>query len=207
MSDREFEAAEARAVSHAHPDDLHYLIHHADLPETGFSRLIDGALARLGRSISWAWIALMAVIVINVVMKNLFGEGRVEFEEIQWHIYAALFMLGLSVTLVTDDHVRVDLLYGGFTLRTKAWIDLLGIVCLLMPFVIMLLWYGVPFVADAIATGERSSSPAGLPLRWIIKSALVLGIGLLGLAACSRLTRIVALLFLGHAPAAKKAEA
>ncbi|QID19196.1 TRAP transporter small permease subunit [Nitrogeniibacter mangrovi] len=207
MSDREFEAAEGRAISHDHPDDLHFLIHHAELPETAFSRVVDGALARLGRSISWAWIALMAVIVINVVMKNLFGEGRVEFEEIQWHIYAALFMLGLSVTLATDDHVRVDLFYGGFTLRTKAWIDLVGIVCLLLPFVAMLMWYGVPFVADSFATAERSSSPAGLPYRWIIKSALVAGIGLLGVAACARLTRIVALLFLGRVPVAKKTEA
>ncbi|MCB1910036.1 MAG: TRAP transporter small permease subunit [Rhodocyclaceae bacterium] len=206
MSDREFEAAEARAVSHEHPDDLHYLIHHAELPDTGISRFIDRALARLGSAISWAWMALMAVIVINVVMKNLFGEGRVEFEEIQWHIYSALFMLGLSVTLASDDHVRVDLLYAGFSLRTKAWIDLLGIVCLLLPFLLVLIHYGLPFVTDAFATGERSSSPAGLPLRWIIKSMLVAGIALLGLASLSRLSRIVALLFLGHAPQIAKQE-
>lgn len=197
MTNSEFEAAEARAVSRTEPDDLQYLICHADLPETGFSRTVDRALNAMGSAMSWGWVGLMAIIVLNVAMKNLFGDGRVEFEEIQWHLYSALFMLGLSVTLVADAHVRVDLLYERFSLRTKAWIDLLGIVFLLLPFVTMLAWYAVPFVTDSFATAERSSSPAGLPYRWIIKSALLLGVGLLALAALSRLHRVVTLLFLG----------
>ena len=196
MTNSEFEAAEARAVSRTEPDDLQYLICHADLPETGFSRTVDRALNAMGSAMSWGWVGLMAIIVLNVAMKNLFGDGRVEFEEIQWHLYSALFMLGLSVTLVADAHVRVDLLYERFSLRTKAWIDLLGIVFLLLPFVTMLVWYAVPFVTDSFATAERSSSPAGLPYRWIIKSALLLGVGLLALAALSRLHRVVTLLFL-----------
>ena len=196
MTNSEFEAAEARAVSRTEPDDLQYLICHADLPETGFSRTVDRALNAMGSAMSWGWVGLMAIIVLNVAMKNLFGDGRVEFEEIQWHLYSALFMQGLSVTLVADAHVRVDLLYERFSLRTKAWIDLLGIVFLLLPFVTMLVWYAVPFVTDSFATAERSSSPAGLPYRWIIKSALLLGVGLLALAALSRLHRVVTLLFL-----------
>lgn len=198
MGKPEFEAAGQGAISHSEPDDLQYLIHHAELPVTPFSRIVDDALGRLGRAVSWAWIALMAVIVVNVVMKNAFGDGRVEFEEIQWHIYAALFMLGLSVTLAADDHVRVDLLYEGFSLRAKAWVDLLGIVTLLLPFLAMLVWYGVPFVADSFATAERSSSPAGLPLRWVIKGTLVLGVLLLALAALARLQRVAAFLFSGR---------
>ncbi len=182
------------------PDGLHHIIHHAELPETRFSRTVDRALVRMGAAISWLWLALMAVIVVNVAMKNLLGDGRIEFEEIQWHIYSALFMLGLSVTLATDDHVRVDLFYERFGLRTKAWVDLLGIVFLLMPFLVMLVWYGIPFVEDSIATAERSSSPAGLPMRWVIKSMLVAGCALLAIAALARAHRAVALLFLGHAP-------
>ena len=199
MSNLKLDAAEL-AVSDRDPDDLQYLIHHAELPVTRFSRAVDGALAGLSSATSWLWLALMAVIVVNVAMKNLFGDGRVEFEEIQWHLYSALFMLGLSATLAADDHVRVDLFYERFGLRTKAWVDLLGIVFLLLPFVVMLMWYGVPFVADSLATAERSSSPAGLPYRWVIKSLLVAGCALLGLAALARLHRAAALLFLGHAP-------
>lgn len=200
MSKPRFEAAEARAVSHAEPDDLQYLMHHATLPDTRFSRVVDGALRALGRAMSWMWLALMLVIVLNVTMKNVFGDGRVEFEEIQWHIYSALFMLGLSVTLVNDEHVRVDLLYEHFSLRTKAWIEFFGIVGLLLPFAAMLFWYAVPFVVDAFETAERSASPAGLSHRWVIKSALLAGVGLLALAALARLHRVAALLFLGLAP-------
>lgn len=194
MTHPDTEHAERRAISRDEPDDLHYLVHHAALPTTAFSRAIDGALARLGRTLSWGWLLLMAVIVVNVLMKNLFGQGRIEFEEIQWHLYSALFMLGLAVTLVADDHVRVDLLHERFSPTTKAWVELCGIVCLLLPFVGVLLWHGLPFVADAYATAERSSAPAGLPWRWVIKSMLVLGCGLLGLAALARLSRVVAAL-------------
>jgi TRAP-type mannitol/chloroaromatic compound transport system permease small subunit len=109
-------------------------------------------------------------------------------------------MLGLSVTLASDDHVRVDLLYERFAPKTKAWVDLLGIVFLLLPFLAMLLWYGLPFVADSLATGERSSSPAGLPYRWLIKSMLVSGCARLGLAALARLHRAAALLFFDRDP-------
>lgn len=192
MTHPDTQHAERRATSRDEPDDLQYLIHHAALPTTALSRAIDGALARLGRSLSWGWLALMAVIVINVLMKNLFGQGRIEFEEIQWHIYSVLFMLGLAITLATDDHVRVDLLYERFGPRTKAWVDLLGIVGLLLPFVAVLLWYGIPFVADAYATAERSTSPAGLPYRWLIKGMLVVGCALLGVAALARLSRVAA---------------
>lgn len=188
------------AVSGREPDDLHHLIHHAELPHTRFSRIVDGMLKRLGAIMSWLWLALMGVIVLNVAMKNLLGDGRIEFEEIQWHIYSALFMLGLSVTLASDDHVRIDVLYEHFSVRTKAWIDLLGIVFLLMPFLVMLMWYGIPFVADSFATSERSNAPAGLSHRWIIKSVLVAGCALLALAAAARLHRAAALLFLRQQP-------
>lgn len=187
---------DALAAPGSKPGDLQYPIRDAELPETTFSRVVDRPLTRLGSAMSWLWLGLIAVIVVNVAMKNLFGDSRVEFEEIQWHLYSALFMLGLAAALVTDDHVRVDLLYERFGLRTKAWVDALGIVFLLLPFLAILLWYGLPFVADSLATGERSSAPAGLPHRWLIKSMLVIGCALLALAALARLQRTVTLLFL-----------
>ena len=202
MSNSEFEKAEDKSVSHTEPDDLHYVIHHAKLPDTKLSQLIDGSLNRIGSFVSWFWLLLMAIIIINVIMKNVFGEGRIEFEEIQWHIYAAVFMLGLSYTFVADDHVRVDLLYEKFSLRTKAWVDLIGTLVFLIPLLAILLMHSIPFVEDAILTNERSSSPAGLGYRWIIKCALPLGLLLLLIASISRLSRVFALLFLN-----KQAEA
>lgn len=197
MSNNEFERAEEQSVSHTEPDSLRYVVHHANLPHTKFSRLVDQTLNRIGSFASWFWLLLMAIILLNVIMKNVFGEGRIEFEEIQWHIYAAVFMLGLSYTFVADDHVRVDLLYEKASLRTKAWVDLIGAVVFLLPLLLVLLWHSIPFVEDAILTNERSSSPAGLGYRWIIKSALPLGLLLLLLACLSRLSRVIALLFMG----------
>lgn len=157
----------------------------------------------IGNAVSWIWVVLLAVIVCNVVLRYALSEGRIEFEEIQWHLYSVGFMLGLSYALQHDAHVRVDVLHERLQPTTRAWIDLYGIVLFLMPFIAMMMIYGVPFVADSFATGEVSSSPGGLPYRWAIKSVLLIGFGLLGVAAFSRLTRLWKYLFLtprgGHA--------
>ncbi len=178
-----------RATSHDEPDDLHYVVHHAELPRTAFSESIDRSVRRVGSLASWFWVLLMAVICVNVFMKNVLGQGSVQFEEIQWHIYAALFLLGLSYAMTWDDHVRVDLLYENFSEKAKAWVDLVGILIFLLPFIAMLLYFAGPFVMKAFEDGERSSSPAGLSNYWIIKSFLLLGLGLLALTALARLHR------------------
>ena len=167
-----------------------------ELPDTPFSRLVDPILIRIGNAVSWIWVVLLVVIVCNVVLRYALSQGRIEFEEIQWHLYSVGFMLGLSYALQHDAHVRVDVLYERFKPTTQAWIDLYGIVLFLLPFIALMLIWGVPFVSDSFATGEISSSPGGLPYRWAIKSVLVLGFALLGVAAFSRLTRLWKYLFL-----------
>ena len=167
-----------------------------ELPETPLSRLVDPVLDRIGNAVSYIWVVLLAVIVCNVVLRYALAEGRIEFEEIQWHLYSVGFMLGLGYALQHDAHVRVDVLHERFRPTTQAWIDLYGIVLFLFPFIALMLIYGVPFVVDSFVTGEISSSPGGLPYRWAIKSVLVLGFALLGIAALSRLTRLWKFLFL-----------
>ena len=176
-------------------DLIHELIHHAELPHTRFSLAVDRAVRRIGAWASWLWLLLVAVIVLNVSMRYLAGEGRIEFEEIQWHIYAVGFLLGLAYCLESDDHVRVDVVYERFGLVTKAWVELFGILIFLLPFIALVIWYAVPFVAYSLAINEISESPGGLPARWAIKAALPLGFGLLALATLSRLSRVSALLF------------
>ena len=70
MSNGEFEKAEQASVSHDEPDDLQYIVHHAKLPQTKFSRFVDGILNQIGSLISWFWLLLMAVIIINVVIEK-----------------------------------------------------------------------------------------------------------------------------------------
>ena len=166
-----------------------------DLPQTPISRLIDPLLAKIGECISWLWLLLLAVIVGNVTLRYVFGEGRIELEEIQWHLYSIGFLLGLSYAFQADAHIRVDVLSQRWPTRWRAWLELYGLLLALLPFIVLVLWYSVPFVASSWAAGEISPSPGGLPLRWLIKAVLPLGFLLLFLAALSRLSRIWRYLF------------
>jgi len=119
----------------------------------------------------------------------------VQFEELQWHIYATGFLLGLSYALQTDSHIRVDVLHERWPPRIQAWIELYGILLMLLPFIALVLAFGIPFVRSSYAASEISQAPGGLPLRWLIKAMLPLGFVLLLLAALSRFSRIWVFLF------------
>ena len=166
-----------------------------ELPATVGSRRLDALLRALGGAVSWLWLVLIGVIVANVVLRYAFGSGRVEFEELQWHLYALGFLCGLSYCVEADSHVRVDVLRERLSPRTRAWIDLYGILLLLLPFSALALVFGLPFSWESWQSGEISASPGGLPYRWLIKSALPLAFVLLTLSALSRLLRLGALLF------------
>jgi TRAP-type mannitol/chloroaromatic compound transport system permease small subunit len=165
------------------------------LPETRVSRALDRFVRRIGEAASWIWLALLAVVVLNVVLRYAFREGRIEFEEIQWHLYAVGFLVALAYTLESDAHIRVDVLSARLSPRLQAWIELYGILLLLLPFVALVLVYSVPLVAHSFAQAEVSAAPGGLPYRFAIKAALFAGFALLGVAALSRLLRVCAFLF------------
>jgi len=172
-----------------------------DLPTTAFSRLVDPWLEKIGQAISWLWVALLAVIVLNVLLRYAFGEGRIEFEEIQWHLYSAGFLLGLGYAYQADAHIRVDVLHARFSPALQAWIELYGIMLFLLPFIALILIYAVPFVWTSYRLSEISASPGGLPMRWAIKGAMPLGFALLLIATLSRLSRVWSFLFFSPADA------
>ncbi len=165
------------------------------LPATRFSRAADAIIERIGTLASWLWAVLLVVIVANVVMRYAFSLGRIEFEELQWHLYSAGFLIAMSFAVNTDSHIRVDVVRARLSERVRAWIELYGLMLLLLPFVTIILIHSTPFVINSFLDGEVSSSPGGLPYRWLIKAMLLVGFGLLALAALSRLTRIWAYLF------------
>jgi TRAP-type mannitol/chloroaromatic compound transport system permease small subunit len=168
---------------------------HSVLPHTRLSIRIDGLIRGVGDATSWVWVVLLATIVLNVVMRYVFGEGRIEFEELQWHLYAVGFLVGVAYGVESDDHVRVDFLRGWLGLRMQAWVELYGLLLLLFPFVALIVYYSIPFIAYSWQGGEVSAAPGGLPFRWLIKSALLGGFALLGAAGLSRLLRVSAYLF------------
>ncbi|WP_435103905.1 TRAP transporter small permease subunit [Arhodomonas sp. AD133] len=172
--------------------DLH---HHTELPETALSRTLDGLIVGVGQAASWLWLPVVAVILVSVISRYAFGQGSILLEELSWHIYGVAWPLGLAYTLATDDHVRVDVLHERFSLRAQAWIELLGLVLLLLPFLILSIYYGAPYAYDAFTRGEASQAPSGLPYRFFLKSFIPLSLALLAVAAFARLTRCTALLF------------
>jgi TRAP-type mannitol/chloroaromatic compound transport system permease small subunit len=169
------------------------------LPQTRVSRAIDPLIKGMGRWVSLIWVLLLGVIVLNVLMRYAFSEGRIELEELQWHLYSIGFLLGLSYAYQADSHIRVDVIHERFGPQVQAWIELYGIILFLLPLIAMILVFSVPFVISSYSLNEVSQSPGGLPLRWVIKACLPLGFGLLLLAVISRLSRVWSFLFFSHA--------
>ncbi len=165
------------------------------LPDTRYATMVNGLLTRIGEWTGWIWLVLLVVIVLNVIMRYLFSEGRIEFEEVQWHLYSIGFLAGLSYGYVADVHIRVDVFRERFSPVTQAWIELYGTLILLIPFILLVLFAAMPFIAYSFTTGEISEAPGGLPYRWVIKSFLGVGFILLLLAVTARLSRIFCFLF------------
>ena len=182
-----------------HPPSLadieHELIHHTSLPRTAPSDVIDSLLDRIGALFSWLWIAVVGVILYSVISRYAFGQGSVTLEEVQWHLAGAAWLVGMSYTLVHDDHVRVDVLHERFSPRTQAWVEFLGLALLLLPFLTIALWEAIPYFLSSFEQNERSQAPAGLPARWVLKFFLPLCMALLFAGALSRLLRTTAMLF------------
>ncbi|MGB6101122.1 MAG: TRAP transporter small permease subunit [Comamonas sp.] len=160
------------------------------LPVTGFSRAVDRLIGWIGEFASVLWTVLVAVIVLQVLLRYVFGLGSIMLEETQWHLYAVGFMLGLSFTEVRERNVRIDVLAERFSYRARLRIELLGIVFLLLSFTALAIWYSVPFVLTSWQLNEVSAAPGGLPYRWALKSFLVSAFILLALAGLGRLTRV-----------------
>jgi TRAP-type mannitol/chloroaromatic compound transport system permease small subunit len=175
-------------------------VYHTELPTTAVSRAIDRAILNLGFVFAFLWLAVVATIMVAVVGRYAFGLGSILLEEIEWHLAGAAWLVGLSYALVKDSHVRVDVLYERFGLRTQVWIEFLGILLLLLPFAAIVVYQSWPFFWSSYLQGEVSSAPAGLPARWAMKFFVPFSFALICLAALSRLLKCSALLFGVPAP-------
>ncbi|MCE8035580.1 MAG: TRAP transporter small permease subunit [Halomonas sp.] len=166
-----------------------------ELPTNRVSHVVDSAIAVLGKGLSWLWLATLAVVLANVFSRFILGRGSIALEELSWHFFGATMILTLAYAVVTDDHVRVDVLRERFSLRFQTWVELLGIVLLVLPVLYFMVDGLAEYAYRSFERGERSQAPSGLPYRFIIKSALPLGIALIALALSSRALRCCTYLF------------
>lgn len=175
--------------------DLEKLVHHAALPETRFSIAADRSLTKVGHAVSWIWVVLVAVVTVNVIMRYVLGKGLIQFEELQWHLFAIGFMLGLAWVTVRDDDVRIDVLSEKWGLERRAWIEFYGMVLFFFPLLAVFLIFSVPYIAYSYSIHEVSEAPGGLPFRWAIKSVILVAFVLLTIAAVARFSRVLSYLF------------
>ena len=159
-----------------------------------FADSADAISIRIGTAASWVYPVLMVVLSTNVVLRYGFGRGFIELEELQWHLFAAGFLLAFSYTYAVDQHVRVDLLRAGFSTRTRAWIEFLGCVALLFPFCVIVAFDSWGFFWASFSIGERSANPSGLPARYLIKGVLFAAMLLLAVQSLGVASRNLAIL-------------
>ena len=152
-------------------------------PLLRFAAAVEAVTRRTGTTAAWLYPVLVAVLVVNVALRYGFGRGFIELEELQWHLFSAAFLLGFAYTYAEDEHVRVDLLHARLSRRSKAWIELLGCLLLLLPFTLIVSVSAWDFFWQSWQMGERSVMPSGLPARWLIKFVLFLSVALLALQA------------------------
>lgn len=135
-------------------------------------RLITQFSNLLGKISALLFIALLFNVFIDVVMRYAFNDVSIGMQELEWHLYASLFLLGIPYGIQNGGHVRVDLIYENLPIKSKAWIDLFGCLILLIPFTLLVGYYGIFFAHEAFVLGETSPDPGGLTNRWIIKAVI-----------------------------------
>ncbi len=130
---------------------------------------------------------LLLIMVLNVsfdvMMRYVFHNSSVGMQEMEWHLFAVIFLFGISVALKDEGHVRVDFLYDSFPPRRRAVINIIGTLFFLAPMALLIFFGSFDYVQDAYITQEISEDPGGLPFRWIIKGMIPLSFGFLLLSA------------------------
>jgi len=157
------------------------------------SRAIDSLNERVGRLVLWLVLAATLVSAANAGMRYAFSMASNAWLELQWYLFAAIFLLAAGYTLKHNGHVRIDILYGRLSERARAWIDLLGTLVFLLPFSLLLVWFSWPGFTDAWQHGEMSPDAGGL-LRWPVRLLIPLGFALLSLQGISEIIKRIAFL-------------
>ena len=152
-------------------------------------RAVDRLNEVIGRVVSWLTLVMVLVTFASVVLRYGFSLGWIWLQESYIWLHGIVFMLGAGYTLLHDGHVRVDLIYRGAGPRYKAWVDLCGVLFLLLPMVVVVAWFSWSYVIDSWIYLEGSPSPGGLPGLFLLKTVLLVFctlVGLQGLALAGR---------------------
>jgi len=162
-------------------------------PLLTLSRLIDRVTEWFGRWVAWLVLAAVLISAINAAVRKAFNTSSNAYLEIQWYLFAAVFLLAAGYTLLRQEHVKIDVISGRFSKRTQIWIDIIGLVCFVFPLVWTVVHLSLPLAIRAYEMNEYSSNAGGL-IRWPVFALLPLGFFLLGVQALSELIKRIAFL-------------
>jgi TRAP-type mannitol/chloroaromatic compound transport system permease small subunit len=136
---------------------------------------IDTLNIWVGRGVAWATFMVVMVVFVDVIMRYVFKISFVFVQELEWHLFAFIFLIGAGCTLLRDGHVRVDIFYQRLSRKGKAWINFIGVIFFLIPGCYMIIATSSLFVYNAWSMMEGSPDPGGIPYRYILKSCIPIG--------------------------------
>ena len=149
------------------------------------SQIVDSLNEWVGRVVAWVTLGLVLVVFVDVVMRYLFKTSFVFTQELEWHLFAFIFLIGAGYTLRHDGHVRVDIIYQRLGVKAKAWVNLIGVILLLIPGCLLVIITSWKFVINSWSILEGSPDPGGIPLRFLVKGCIPVGFTLLLLQGLS----------------------
>lgn len=154
------------------------------------ARRIEALIDGVGRATLYLCLAMIALVACNVLLRYSLSLGSVWSQELEWHLLAAVILLGMSYALQRGDNVRVDVFYAGFAPRTKFVVNLISGL-LTLAIALLFIKLSLAYVMQSYAIGETSADPGGIPMRWAVKGLIPLGFGLLALQTIGSLLRLV----------------
>ena len=157
------------------------------------SRLIDGLTELIGKLAMWLILATTLISAGNAIIRKIFGTSSNAWLEIQWYLFAAVFMLGSGYAFLRNAHVRIDFISSKFSARGRNWVDIAGIIFFVFPLCGMLVFEGWPLFQQALQSGEMSSNSGGL-IRWPVYALVPFGFILLFVQSLSELIKRIAFL-------------
>jgi TRAP-type mannitol/chloroaromatic compound transport system permease small subunit len=148
-------------------------------------RLVDGIdnfIDAVGRVTAWSSFALAAVMGGNVLLRYVFHTGTVWSQELEWHLMAPICLFGMSYALRHGEHVRVDVMFAGFTQHNKYFVEFVSSL-ILMAISVIIIWLSINYVMQSWSIAEGSANPGGIPARYLLKSLIPIGFALMCLQA------------------------
>lgn len=152
---------------------------------------IDSFNDTVGKTVAWAALLMVLIQFIVVVMRYVFGLGSIMMQESVIYLHAILFMMGAGYTLLHGGHVRVDIFYREATERTKAWVDLVGVVVFLVPVCVLIWWFSFPYVQSSWKVFEGSKETSGIQAVFLLKTIILVFAALVAVQGVSMALRSI----------------